>query len=43
MKQTVLKIPEELLNFIGTYASKKGISMNALMLNVLDAYKKSYS
>lgn len=39
MKQTTLRLPEQLYEFMGAYATKKGISLNALMLQVLDEFK----
>lgn len=40
MIQTSLRMPEQLLTFMGEYANKKGISLNALMLTILDEFKR---
>lgn len=36
--QTTLRLPSELYNFICGYATKKGISTNALMVTILDEF-----
>lgn len=43
MKQISLRLSSSLLDFMGAYANKKGISNNALMVSVLDEFKESHS